>query len=166
MMWRFCSVLPLTAVLAVGPSQIAWADNNGKTESSGAPEQGQAEQGNAEPRRVESIPPEEPNAEPRKPEPKTDSGKAETSKAEPRKEPIKTDPSKASSAKGESARGTPTKTDSKKTDAGKDPKRPERLDLPRGPAFYFQPSSGRGLKPVLVYLHGRGGNPEADCAKW
>lgn len=54
-----------------------------------------------------------------------------------------------------------------KSDASKGPKRAERLDLPgMGPAFYYPPAGGRGLKPVLVYLHGRGGNPEADCTKW
>jgi predicted esterase len=103
MMWRFLSLLPLTAALLLGSGGVAEAEVNGKTESS--------------------------KAEPSK----TDSGKA----------------------------------DSRKPDASKGSKRPERLDLPRmGPAFYYPPAGGRGLKPVLVYLHGRGGNPEADCAKW
>src|SRR6266508_4367885 len=45
--------------------------------------------------------------------------------------------------------------------------RPERLDLPgANPAFYFEPTSRTGLRPVLVYLHGRGGNPQVDCMKW
>ena len=44
---------------------------------------------------------------------------------------------------------------------------PERLELPgMAPAFYYTPTAGRGLKPILLYLHGRGGNPEADCTKW
>jgi predicted esterase len=44
---------------------------------------------------------------------------------------------------------------------------PERLDLPgMAPAFYYTPAEGRGLKPILLYLHGRGGNPEVDCGKW
>src|SRR6478672_6768306 len=44
---------------------------------------------------------------------------------------------------------------------------PERLELPgMAPAFYYTPTAGRGLKPILLYLHGRGGNPETDCAKW
>jgi predicted esterase len=44
---------------------------------------------------------------------------------------------------------------------------PERLDLPgMAPAFYYTPTASRGLKPILLYLHGRGGNPEVDCAKW
>jgi predicted esterase len=47
-----------------------------------------------------------------------------------------------------------------------DPNAPERLDLPgMPPAFYYRPIE-RGLKPVLVYLHGRGGNPQQDCIKW
>ena len=48
---------------------------------------------------------------------------------------------------------------------------PLRIDVPgHGPAFYFPPRDfrpkGRGLKPVLMYLHGRGGNAAADCRKW
>jgi predicted esterase len=44
---------------------------------------------------------------------------------------------------------------------------PERLELPgMAPAYYYTPEAGRGLKPILLYLHGRGGNPEADCTKW
>jgi hypothetical protein len=37
-----------------------------------------------------------------------------------------------------------------------------------GPAYFYEPiGSGRlGLKPVLVYLHGRGGNPKRDCRRW
>jgi predicted esterase/LysM repeat protein len=44
-----------------------------------------------------------------------------------------------------------------------------QIDLPgAAPAYYYEPQgSGRlGLKPVLVYLHGRGGHPEADCRRW
>jgi predicted esterase len=43
---------------------------------------------------------------------------------------------------------------------------PQRLEVPNFPdAFYYRPR-GRGMKPVLVYLHGRGGNPAEDCRKW
>ena len=44
-----------------------------------------------------------------------------------------------------------------------------QIDLPgASPAYYFPPQGkGRlGLKPVIVYLHGRGGHPEADCRRW
>jgi predicted esterase len=44
-----------------------------------------------------------------------------------------------------------------------------QIDLPgAAPAYYYEPAGkGRlGLKPVLVYLHGRGGHPEADCRRW
>lgn len=36
------------------------------------------------------------------------------------------------------------------------------------PAYYFEPTGpGRAaLRPVIVYLHGRGGNPAADCQRW
>jgi predicted esterase/LysM repeat protein len=44
-----------------------------------------------------------------------------------------------------------------------------QIDLPgAAPAYYFEPQ-GKGrlsLKPVIVYLHGRGGHPEADCRRW
>ena len=43
------------------------------------------------------------------------------------------------------------------------------LPLPGGgKAYYFEPSGpGRhSLKPVIVYLHGRGGQPDADCRRW
>jgi predicted esterase/LysM repeat protein len=44
-----------------------------------------------------------------------------------------------------------------------------QIDLPgAAPAYYYEPQGkGRlGLKPVIVYLHGRGGHPEADCRRW
>lgn len=49
----------------------------------------------------------------------------------------------------------------------KEPKHAERLELGAGmpEAFYFKPRV-RGPRPVLMFLHGRGGNPEADCMKW
>lgn len=44
-----------------------------------------------------------------------------------------------------------------------------QIDLPgAAPAYYFEPQ-GKGrlsLKPILVYLHGRGGHPEQDCRRW
>lgn len=35
-------------------------------------------------------------------------------------------------------------------------------------AYYYEPTGpGRlGMRPVLVYLHGRGGHPEEDCRRW
>jgi predicted esterase len=43
---------------------------------------------------------------------------------------------------------------------------PQRLSVPGAPdAFYYRPN-GKGMKPVLMYLHGRGGNPAEDCRKW
>lgn len=37
-----------------------------------------------------------------------------------------------------------------------------------GNAYYYEPTGpGRlTLRPVMMYLHGRGGNPEADCKRW
>ena len=37
-----------------------------------------------------------------------------------------------------------------------------------GPVYYYEPvGPGRnGMKPVLVYLHGRGGDAEQDCHRW
>jgi predicted esterase len=37
-----------------------------------------------------------------------------------------------------------------------------------GPIYYYEPiGPGRlAMRPVLMYLHGRGGNPAADCDRW
>ncbi|HKO52712.1 MAG TPA: LysM peptidoglycan-binding domain-containing protein [Polyangiaceae bacterium] len=41
---------------------------------------------------------------------------------------------------------------------------------PKGaaPAYYFEPTGpGRqSMRPILVYLHARGGHPERDCRRW
>jgi predicted esterase len=43
---------------------------------------------------------------------------------------------------------------------------PLRLEIPGAPdAYYFKPRA-KGQKPILMYLHGRGGNPAEDCRKW
>jgi predicted esterase len=43
---------------------------------------------------------------------------------------------------------------------------PMRLEVPgHDDAFYYRPRA-KGMKPVLMYLHGRGGNPMEDCRKW
>ena len=43
---------------------------------------------------------------------------------------------------------------------------PMRLEVPGlANAFYYRPR-GNGVRPVLMYLHGRGGNPMEDCRKW
>ena len=43
---------------------------------------------------------------------------------------------------------------------------PLRLEVPGAPdAFYFKPRA-KGPRPILMYLHGRGGNPAEDCRKW
>ncbi|HEY3254192.1 MAG TPA: LysM domain-containing protein, partial [Polyangiaceae bacterium] len=36
------------------------------------------------------------------------------------------------------------------------------------PAYYFEPTGpGRhSMRPILVYLHARGGHPESDCRRW
>ena len=69
--------------------------------------------------------------------------------------------------------GTPSLGDAKATELDKT----DRL-LPGGmhvvtppgaaPAYYFEPTGpGRnGMRPILIYLHGRGGHPEKDCQRW
>jgi predicted esterase len=43
---------------------------------------------------------------------------------------------------------------------------PMTLDVPgHSEAFYFKPRS-RSRRPILLYLHGRGGNALEDCRKW
>jgi predicted esterase len=43
---------------------------------------------------------------------------------------------------------------------------PQRLEVPGEPEAFFYRPKGHGLKPVIVYLHGRNSNPEDDCRKW
>lgn len=43
------------------------------------------------------------------------------------------------------------------------------LDVPGAPPAYYYTPIGRGrlsLRPVLMYLHGRGGHPASDCQRW
>jgi predicted esterase len=43
------------------------------------------------------------------------------------------------------------------------------LDVPGAPPAYYYPPVGRGhlgLRPVIMYLHGRGGHPDQDCRRW
>jgi predicted esterase len=43
---------------------------------------------------------------------------------------------------------------------------PETLDIPGfGEAFYYKPRA-KARRPILLYLHGRGGNAFEDCRKW
>ena len=43
---------------------------------------------------------------------------------------------------------------------------PLRLEVEGSPdAYYFKPRA-KGSRPILMYLHGRGGNPQEDCRKW
>jgi predicted esterase len=43
---------------------------------------------------------------------------------------------------------------------------PLRLEVADQPdAYYYKPRVS-GLRPVLMFLHGRGGNPAEDCRKW
>ena len=45
----------------------------------------------------------------------------------------------------------------------------QTLEVPHAPpAYYYEPvGRGRlGLRPVIMYLHGRGGHPERDCQRW
>jgi len=43
---------------------------------------------------------------------------------------------------------------------------PLRLPVPGAPDAYYYKPQARGQKPVIMYLHGRGGNPAEDCRKW
>jgi len=43
---------------------------------------------------------------------------------------------------------------------------PLRLEVPgQADAFYYR-AHGKGLKPVIMYLHGRGAHPSEECRKW
>lgn len=44
---------------------------------------------------------------------------------------------------------------------------PLRLAVPGAPdAFYYRPNAGKGIKPVLMFLHGRGANVKDNCRSW
>lgn len=44
---------------------------------------------------------------------------------------------------------------------------PNVLMVPhQAPAYFYPPASRKGRKPVIVWVHGRGGDPAADCRKW
>ena len=43
---------------------------------------------------------------------------------------------------------------------------PLRIEVRGAPDAYYYKPQGRGQKPVIMYLHGRGGNPAEDCRKW
>ncbi len=92
---------------------------------------------------------------------------AGTATASYRAEPApEADPSEASTAarKAGSARAEREDPDDRSVGGGL-----RQIDLPgAAPAYYFEPQGkGRlGLRPVLVYLHGRGGHPESDCRRW
>lgn len=43
---------------------------------------------------------------------------------------------------------------------------PLRLEVPGQPDAYYYRPRGKGMRPVLMYLHGRGSNPMEDCRKW
>lgn len=52
-------------------------------------------------------------------------------------------------------------------EAKKDATAPAVLEVPHQAPTYYVPPKTKGKKqPVLVWLHGRGGDPEADCRKW
>jgi len=49
---------------------------------------------------------------------------------------------------------------------GASTKDPLRLQVKGAPDAYYYKPQARGQKPVIMYLHGRGGNPAEDCRKW
>jgi poly(3-hydroxybutyrate) depolymerase len=44
---------------------------------------------------------------------------------------------------------------------------PQSIENPGYPnAYFFKPRSAKSMKPVIVYLHGRGGVPDEGCRAW
>jgi predicted esterase len=43
---------------------------------------------------------------------------------------------------------------------------PLRIEVEGAPDAYYYKPRGKGPRPILMYLHGRGGNPAEDCRKW
>ncbi|MCC6903349.1 MAG: LysM peptidoglycan-binding domain-containing protein [Polyangiaceae bacterium] len=70
----------------------------------------------------------------------------------------------------------PSKTDSdEKADEGEPSTKNfgndglKQLEVPgHGEAYFYEPTGAgrKGMKPVIMYLHGRGGSPLRDCRRW
>jgi predicted esterase len=43
---------------------------------------------------------------------------------------------------------------------------PDSIDVPGYPAAYYYKPRSKSSRPILLYVHGRGGNPFEDCRKW
>ena len=43
---------------------------------------------------------------------------------------------------------------------------PLRLEVEGSPDAFFYKPQAKGARPVVMYLHGRNGNPAEDCRKW
>ncbi|MCC6646537.1 MAG: hypothetical protein IT374_13310 [Polyangiaceae bacterium] len=50
--------------------------------------------------------------------------------------------------------------------AARRPPEPSALEVHGEAPSYVVPPSGKGQRPLIVWLHGRGGDPRADCEKW
>lgn len=81
--------------------------------------------------------------------------------------PKKTAKATSAKPKKKSAAKAPAKSAKlKKPTKRADPDEPLRLAVKNAPdAYYYRPTVG-GQRPIIMYLHGRGGNPAADCRKW
>lgn len=42
----------------------------------------------------------------------------------------------------------------------------QRLEVPSYADAYFYRPRGKGMRPVITYLHGRGADPASECRKW
>jgi LysM repeat protein/predicted esterase len=59
--------------------------------------------------------------------------------------------------------------DEKNPNSNRDSNSIQELSVPgAGPVYYYEPAGpGRqSMRPIVVYLHGRGGDAEADCKRW
>lgn len=51
----------------------------------------------------------------------------------------------------------------------RDPNELQQLSVPgAGPVYFYEPigPNRHSMRPIVVYLHGRGGDAEADCRRW
>lgn len=53
-----------------------------------------------------------------------------------------------------------------RVEAKESPYEPQMLEVPGAPNAYYVKPNGKGLRPIIMYLHGRGANPQEDCRKW
>ncbi len=84
-------------------------------------------------------------------------------------DPDDADGSRARAARVSSAAPAAAKAAERDDPAAPAPAEPGTLSITgSAPAYYYEPTGPGhlGLRPVIMYLHGRGAHPESECLRW